>query len=74
MRSGEQLTALKALVESYGAIVVAIAVVIYQPHPDVRTFGDLPLLYLTRLEASYWADGGSCELCRKSLPLEKVWV
>ena len=74
MRSGEQLTALKTLVESYGAVVVAIAVVIYQPHPDVRSFGDLPLLYLTRLEASYWADGGSCDLCRKSLPLEKVWV
>ncbi len=74
MRSGEQLNAIKALVESYGAIVVAIAVVIYQPHPNVRTFGDLPLLYLTRLEASYWADGTSCELCRKSVPLEKVWV
>ncbi len=74
MRSGEQLTALKALVESYGALVVAIAVVIYQPHPNVRTFGDLPLLYLTRLEASYWAGGGSCELCRKSAPLEKIWV
>lgn len=74
LRSGEQLTAVKALVESYGAVVVAIAVVIYQPHPSVRTFGDLPLLYLTRLEASYWADGASCELCRKSVPLEKVWV
>lgn len=74
MRSGEQLAALKTLVESYGAVVVAIAVVIYQPHPEVRSFGDLPLLYLTRLEASYWADGGSCDLCRKSLPLEKVWV
>lgn len=74
MRSGEQLTAMKALVESYGAIVVAIAIVIYQPHPNVRTFGDLPLLYLTRLEASYWSDGASCELCRKSIPLDKVWV
>ncbi len=74
MRSGEQLAALKTLVESYGGVVVAIAVVIYQPHPTVRSFGDLPLLYLTRLEASYWADGGSCELCRKSIPLEKIWV
>ena len=74
MRSGEQLTALKSLVEGYGAIVVAIAIVIYQPHPHVRTFGDLPLLYLTRLEASYWADAASCELCRKSVPLERVGV
>jgi len=74
LRSGEQLAAMKALVESYGAIVVALAVVIYQPRPNVRNFGDLPLLHLTRLEASYWADAASCELCNKSIPLEKVWV
>jgi orotate phosphoribosyltransferase len=73
LRSGEQLAAMKTLVESYGAIVVAIAVVIYQPHPNVHNFGDLPFLHLTRLEASYWADGATCELCRKSIPLEKVW-
>ena len=74
LRSGEQLSDMKTLVESYGAIVVALAVVIYQPHPNVRNFGDLPLLHLTRLEASYWADGASCELCKRSVPLEKVWV
>jgi orotate phosphoribosyltransferase len=74
LRSGEQLAAMKTLVESYGAIVVALAVVIYQPRPNVRNFGDLPLLHLTRLEASYWADAESCELCNKSIPLEKVWV
>jgi orotate phosphoribosyltransferase len=74
LRSGEQFSEMKTLVESYGAIVVALAVVIYQPHPNVRSFGDLPLLHLTRLEASYWADEASCELCRKSIPLEKVWI
>lgn len=74
LRSGEQLADMKTLLESYGAIVVALAVVIYQPHPNVRTFGDLPLLHLTRLEASYWADAASCELCSKSIPIEKVWV
>ncbi|MGA2715417.1 MAG: phosphoribosyltransferase family protein [Bryobacteraceae bacterium] len=74
LRSGEQLADMKILLESYGAIVVALAVVIYQPHPNVRNFGDIPLLHLTRLEASYWADAASCELCNKSIPLEKVWV
>jgi orotate phosphoribosyltransferase len=74
LRSGEQLADLKTLVESYGAIVVALAVVIYQPHPNVHSFGELPLFHLTRLEASYWADAASCELCGKSIPLEKVWV
>ena len=74
LRSGEQFSEMKTLIEGYGAIVVALAVVIYQPHPNVRNFGDLPLLHLTRLEASYWADEASCELCRKSIPLEKVWI
>jgi len=74
LRSGSRLTELKTLLESYGAVVVALAVVIYQPNPRTTNFGDPPLLYLTRLEASYYADGTSCELCRKSQPLEKVWV
>jgi orotate phosphoribosyltransferase len=74
MRTGANLGEMKSLVESYGAIVVAFAVVIYQPYPKVRDFGDLPVLYLTRLEASYWADAASCELCRKGIPLEAVWV
>ena len=74
LRSGKKLTEMKALLESYGAIVAAIAVVIYQPLPEVRTFGDIPFLYLTRLEASYYANEGACELCKASVPLQKVWV
>jgi len=74
LRSGSKLGELKTLLESYGATVVALAVVIYQPTPRTHDFGDLPLVYLARLEASYYVDNGACELCRKSLPLEKVWV
>jgi orotate phosphoribosyltransferase len=74
LRTGSRLGELKALLESYGAIVVAIAVVVYQPNPRMRDFGSLPLLHLVRLEASYYADQASCDLCRKSVPLEKVWV
>jgi orotate phosphoribosyltransferase len=72
--TGEKLGELKTVVESYGAIVVALAVVLYQPHPEMRGFGDLPFLYLTRLEASKYAAPESCDLCRKSIPLEKIWV
>src|SRR5262249_29346962 len=71
LRSGSKLTELKKLLEGYGAIVVALAVVIYQPTPHTHDFGDLPLLYLTRLEASYYFDGKSCELCEKSRPIVK---
>ena len=74
LRTGSRLGELKTLLESYGAIVVALAVVIYQPNPRMRAFDDLPLLYLTRLEASYYADASSCELCKKSQPIENVWV
>ena len=62
------------LLESYGAVVVALAVVVFQPNPLMGTFKDLPLLYLTRLEASYYTDASSCELCKKSQPIENVWV
>jgi orotate phosphoribosyltransferase len=74
LRSGAKLSELKKLLEGYGAKVVALAVVIYQPTPRTQNFGDLPLVYLARLEANYYVDHGGCELCRKSLPLEKVWV
>jgi orotate phosphoribosyltransferase len=74
LRSGSKLGELKTLLESYGATVAALAVVIYQPTPRTHDFGDLPLVYLARLEASYYVDNGACELCRQLLPLEKVWV
>jgi orotate phosphoribosyltransferase len=74
LRTGHRLGELKTLLESYGAVVVALAVVIYQPNPRMRSFGDLPLLHLTRLEASYYADASSCEMCKRSQPIENVWV
>jgi orotate phosphoribosyltransferase len=74
LRSGSRLGELKRLVESYGATVVALAVVIYQPNPRTHDFGALPLFYLTRLEASYYRDKDSCELCQNAQPIQNVWV
>ena len=74
LRSGSRLGELKKLVESYGANVVALAVVIYQPNPRTHDFGPLPLFYLTRLEASYYSDKDSCELCRNEQSIQNVWV
>jgi orotate phosphoribosyltransferase len=74
LRSGRNLSELKTLLESYGAEVVALAVIIYQPMPRTKDFGSLPLLYLDRLEASYYADGTACELCKSALPIENVWI
>jgi orotate phosphoribosyltransferase len=74
LRSGNRLGELKTLLESYGAVVVALAVLVYQPNPRKRDFGDLPLLHLVHLEASYYTDQDSCDLCKKLRPIEKVLV
>ncbi|HEY3455581.1 MAG TPA: phosphoribosyltransferase family protein [Bryobacteraceae bacterium] len=74
MRSGRRFTELRALLESKGAQVVGLAVAVYQPRPTVATFGKLPLFYLAELDAVYYKDSASCELCRKGVPVEKVWT
>jgi orotate phosphoribosyltransferase len=73
LRSGSRLAELKQLLEERGAQVLGIAVIIYQPTPNTHDFGSLPLYYLARLEASYYADGHRCELCKQGIHLEKVW-
>ena len=74
LRTGSNLTELKQLLEAKGAQVLGLAVVIYQPTPDTRDFGSLPLYYLAKLEARYYADSAHCELCKQGRPLEKVWI
>ena len=74
LRTGSKLTELKKLVESSGAQVVAMAVVVYQPTPKTPDFSPLPLYYLTKLDARYYTDAASCALCRRGVPVEKVWV
>jgi len=74
LRSGSKLTEMKTLLESRGASVMGLAVIIYQPTPNTRSFGSLPLYYLAKLEASYYTDAQHCDLCRRGVKLEKVWV
>lgn len=74
LRSGKRLTELRNLVESKGAQIVGLAVAVYQPNPTVASFGDLPLFYLAKMDASYYKDSSSCDLCRKGVPIQKVWT
>jgi orotate phosphoribosyltransferase len=74
LRTGGKLAELKRLLESSGAQVVALAVIVYQPTPDTIDFGSLPLYYLAKLEASYYSDAAHCELCKCHTPLQKVWI
>jgi orotate phosphoribosyltransferase len=73
LRSGRRLTDLRQLVQSKGAEIVGMAVAVYQPNPSVIDFSPLPLFYLAKMEASYYKDTSSCELCRKGVPVVKVW-
>jgi orotate phosphoribosyltransferase len=74
LRTGSKLHEMQNLLESRGARVVAMAVIIYQPIPNARDFGALPLYYLARLNASYYADAAHCDLCKQGVPLQKAWV
>ncbi|HYZ83594.1 MAG TPA: phosphoribosyltransferase family protein [Bryobacteraceae bacterium] len=73
LRSGSKLTELKNLVESKGGEVAGLAVIVYQPNPRTPKFDPLPFYYLCKLDAMYYMDAESCELCRKGIPLEQVW-
>jgi len=74
LRSGRRLTQLRQLVESNGATVVGIAVAMYQPNPSVADFGSLPLHYLAKMDAVYYRNSASCDLCKRGVPLEKIWM
>ncbi len=74
LRTGNKLGQLKRLVEQSGGNVLGLAVVVYQPTPKTPDFSPLPLYYLAKLDAMYYTDAQSCELCRKGVPVEKVWM
>jgi len=74
LRTGQKLADLKKLVESKGGEVVGLAVVIYQPNPACINFDPLPFYYLAKLDAMYYKDAESCDLCKRGVPVDKVWV
>lgn len=74
LRSGRRLTDLRNLVQSHGAEIVGLAVAVYQPNPSVADFGNLPLYYLAKMDASYYKDSAACDLCRRGVPLQKLWA
>jgi orotate phosphoribosyltransferase len=74
LRTGTKISELKHLLESRGAMVVGLAVIIYQPTPNTKDFGSLPVYYLAKLDAHYYTDSSNCDLCRKGEPLQKVWI
>jgi orotate phosphoribosyltransferase len=74
LRTGKKLQEMKTLLESKGATVVAVAVVVYQPTPETPSFGSLPFYYLAKMEATYYTDSANCELCGKGIDCEHVRI
>jgi orotate phosphoribosyltransferase len=74
LRTGKKIAELKKLVESSGGEVVGLAVVIYQPNPTTPSFDPLPFYYLAQLDATYYKDAASCDLCKQGVPIDKVWI
>lgn len=74
LHTGRNLADMKESLESYGAVVLGLAVIISQPTPRTHNFGTLPLYSLARLDASYYASEKSCELCRTGDKPTAVWV
>ena len=74
LHSGRNLADLKRTLEGYGANVVALAVIVYQPTPKTHDFGSLPIYHLAKLDASYYADAEACKLCRDGVSITKVWI
>ena len=72
LRTGRKLKELKALLESQGATILAVAVVIYQPDGPEVAFDHLPLYSLARLEAEVYRNTAGCRFCQAGEPVEKV--
>jgi orotate phosphoribosyltransferase len=75
LRSGKKLTELRSMIEERGAIVVGLAVIVYQPNPETPSFGDLPFYYLAKLDAMYYFSAE--EAAAKGHlagTAEKVWI
>jgi len=74
LRTGSKLAECKQLLESYGAQVMGLAVIVYQPNPKTQSFGNLPLYYLAKLDAHYAVNSQECGWCQEGEPLQKVWL
>ena len=72
LRCGVLLREAQVLLETYGVVVVGLAVLVHQPTPHTIDFMPLPVYFLARLPANYYAGPDDCELCRQNIPLERI--
>jgi len=63
------------MIEQFGAQVLGLAVLVYEPNPETKSFGSLPFFYLTKLEARYFGNKDTAESSSHiDGPAERVWI
>lgn len=72
LRTGGKMTELKNLVESAGAEVVGIAIIVAQMGPKCPDFSPIPVYWLAELDPLSLYDGPE-ELSYPDRPLERIW-
>lgn len=73
LRTGAKLTEIKKMLESAGAEVVAIAIIVAQMAPGCPDFAPLPVYWLAKLDPLF-SDDSSTKLKYPGRPVEKIWV
>jgi orotate phosphoribosyltransferase len=73
LRSGRMLSGMLRLFKEAGARVLGLGVIAKQPNADLIDFRPLPIYSLTEVRVDYYPGADTCELCKKGIPIEKVW-
>jgi orotate phosphoribosyltransferase len=74
LRSGRKLKELKNLCAANGVEVVGLAVVVFQPNPDMEDLGDVPLFYLAKLNSLFKSAADTFAGFKPGQVPIKIWV
>ena len=72
-RTGKKLEQMKKLVEQAGGEVIALGVMVVQPHPQHVSFDALPFYTLAEIETAY-LEPKACEQCKRGVPVDRVFL
>jgi orotate phosphoribosyltransferase len=74
LRSGKMLRDMVRLFKEAGARVLGLGVIAKQPNTELIDFSPLPIYSLAEVQVQYYADAAVCDLCKKGMPVVKVWT
>ena len=74
LRSGKMLRGMLQLFKERGAQVLGLGVIAKQPNADLIDFSPLPIYDLCEIHVEYFSGPDTCTLCKKGVPIVKVWT